>query len=79
MWGGTMHAHPRWTHFHTCGDTKPGEINIITIDPTIYIDGTVYWQDGRLLFLDRTDVRAVLDDYPGWQNAFEMRRDIGID
>lgn len=79
MWGGIMHAHPRWTHFHTCGDTKPGEINIITIDPTIYIDGAVYWQDGRLLFLDRTDVRAVLDDYPGWQNAFEMRRDIGID
>ena len=77
-WGGTMHAHPRYTHFHSCGDMPPGEISIVTIDPTIYVDDVMYWKDGRLLFLEREDVLALRAKYPDTDNAFEMRMDIGI-
>ena len=78
-WGGTMHAQTRYTHFHSCGDMAPGEISIVTIDPTITVNDVMYWRDGRLLFLEREDVLALRAKYPGAENAFELRMDIGID
>ena len=77
-WGGIVFASPRYTHFHTCGDTAPGEIALTLIDATITFGGETCWQDGRFVFLDRPDIRALLADYPGAEDAFEMRRDIGI-
>ena len=77
-WGNVMFASPRYLHFHTCGDYAPGEIAWSVIDATVTLDGTPYWQDGRFVFLERADIRALLADYPGCERAFEMRRDIGL-
>ena len=77
-WNGVMHSHPRYAHFHTCGDYNPGEIVVPIIDPTIYIDDEVYWDGGRLVFLERDEVRALLKEFPGVEDAFEMRMDIGL-
>jgi hypothetical protein len=77
-WNGVVHSHPRYTHFHSCGDTPPGEIAIAAIDPTIEFDGTLYWDRGRLVFLERADVRDMLSEYPGFENAFEMSRSFGL-
>jgi hypothetical protein len=73
-----MFASPRYLHFHTCGDYAPGEIAWSVIDTTVTLDGTPYWQDGRFVFLDREEVRALLADFPGCETAFEMRTDIGL-
>jgi len=77
-WGNVAFASPRYLHFHTCGDYAPGEIAWSLIDATVTLDGTPYWQDGRFVFLERADIRAVLADFPGCETAFEMRRDIGL-
>ncbi len=77
-WNGVVHSHPRYTHFHSCGDTPPGEIAIAAIDPTIEFDGTLYWDNGRLVFLERADVREMLSEYPGFEDAFEMSRSFGL-
>ena len=78
MSSGVVFASPCYTHFHTCGDTAPGEVAWTFIDATITIGGETCWQDGRFVFLDRPDIRALLADYPGAEDAFEMRRDIGV-
>ena len=77
-WNGVMHSHPRYAHFHTCGGYNPGEIIVPIIDPTITIDDEIYWDRGRLVFLERSDIRALLDEFPAAPNAFEMRMDIGL-
>ena len=56
----------------------PLEIAWSVIDTTVYLDDTPFWQDGRFVFLEREDIRALLADYPGCENAFEMRTDIGL-
>lgn len=76
-WGSVAFGSPRYTHFHTCGD-NPGEICWSLFDATISFDGTSYWRDGRFVFLDRPEVRALLSAYPGAERAFEMRWDIGL-
>ncbi len=77
-WANMVFGSPRYTHFHTCGDYAPGEISWPLIDATVSFDGEDYWRDGRFLFLDRPEVRALLDKYPGAARAFEMRTDIGV-
>ena len=47
-WGNTVFQSPRVLHFHTCGAQPPGEISWSIIDPTIEIDGTVFWAAGKL-------------------------------
>lgn len=76
-WGSVAFGSPRYTHFHTCGD-DPGEICWSLFDASISFDGTSYWRDGRFVFLDRPEARALLSAYPGAERAFEMRWDIGL-
>ena len=47
-WGNTIFQNPRVLHFHTCGAQPPGEISWNIIDPTIEIDGTIFWESGKL-------------------------------
>ncbi len=77
-WGNVTFASPRYLHFHTCGDYAPGEIAWSLIDATVTLDGTPYWQDGRFVFLEWPELKALLADFPGCERAFEMRRDIGL-
>ncbi|MEM7301434.1 MAG: hypothetical protein AAF468_10155 [Pseudomonadota bacterium] len=48
-WSNNIFGSPRFAHFHTCGGYPPGEICWMVLDPTIKIDGTPLWEDGRLL------------------------------
>ncbi|MEM7172109.1 MAG: hypothetical protein AAF530_18205 [Pseudomonadota bacterium] len=77
-WGSVAYASPRHAHFHTCGDYAPGEIAWTLIDPTITFNGEIFWEAGRFTFLDRPDLQALLSKYPGWENAFEVRQDLGL-
>lgn len=76
-WGDLAFASPRYTHFHTCG-AAPGNIASATFDATIAFDDEIFWENGRLVFLDRPEQQALLKEYPGAENAYEMRWDIGI-
>lgn len=78
-WGNVAFASPRYAHFHTCGDYPPGEIAWSLFDVTASFDGEAFWRDGRLVFLERPEIQALLADYPGWAEGFAEERDIGID
>jgi len=47
-WSNTVFNHPRFAHFHTCGNYAPGEICWMLKDPTVSLDGRALWQAGRL-------------------------------
>ena len=76
-WGDLAFASPRYTHFHTCG-TSPGNIATATFDTTIAFDDEVYWDVGRFAFLDRPEMQALLDEFDGPFDNYEMRWDVGI-
>ncbi|MBT7611984.1 MAG: hypothetical protein HN577_02065, partial [Rhodospirillaceae bacterium] len=77
-WSNAVFGSPRFTHFHACG-TDPGDIAISLFDATISFDGEAFWQDGRFAFLDWPEMQELLQRYPGNEDAFEMRWDIGFE
>lgn len=77
-WSNLTFSSPRRVHFHTCGAYAPGEIAWNVFDATVYFDNKVYWKDGRFVFLERADIKALLEQYGYQDDMLEMRRDIGI-
>ena len=77
-WGSVAFNSPRYTHLHTCGNYPPGEISLDIMDATISLGGEVLWQDGQFVFTKRPDVLALLDDFPGHEDAFEQVWEIGL-
>ncbi|WP_438997788.1 hypothetical protein [Candidatus Puniceispirillum sp.] len=69
-WSNTVFTSPRFLHFHTCGETPPGEICWMVLDPTVMIDGVALWEDGRLHPERFTGTNAVLDFAPELAAAF---------
>jgi hypothetical protein len=76
-WGTAAFGSPRYTHFHACGP-EPGDIAINLFDTTITFDDAVLWRDGRFVFMDRPEVRALQETYPGSEVAWNMRWEIGV-
>lgn len=76
-WGDLAFASPRYLHFHTCG-IAPGNIATATFDATIRFDDEIFWDAGKLVFLDRPELKALLDQYSGTADNYQMRWDIGI-
>jgi len=76
-WSNVVFGSPRQTHFHGCGHS-PGDVAMSLYDATISFDGVEYWREGRFVFLDDPDIRALLADYPESDGAFDMRWDIGV-
>ena len=70
-WAGSTFGNPRYLHLHTCGDYPPGEICMSVFDPTITVDGVDLWRDGRFIFAESTEIKALQSDYPGMQQLFE--------
>ncbi len=77
-WESISFASPRYLHFHTCGDVPPGEITWSLFNPTVQVDGQTFWQDGQFLWLQRPEIRAMLDATPGALSLLETSADIGI-
>ena len=77
-WGMVAFGSPRYTHVHTCGASAPGEIAWSLFDCTIEIDGEVFWQDGRFVFIDRPEIRRRLAGEIGTLPEITHRDDIGV-
>jgi len=79
-WSQTVFSNPRLLHFHTCGMGPPGEICWMIVDPTITIDGTALWENGRLHPERFAATRKVLEASPGLAEAFASPVDaIGLE
>ena len=77
-WGAVSFASPRYLHFHTCGDTPPGEVAWSLFNPTVWIDDRIYWDKGQLVWLQRPDNRDLIALYPGADCLLEESADIGV-
>lgn len=78
-WSGSAFGNPRILHFHTCGESAPGEISWTVLDPTITIDGVKIWEDGRL-YPERAPGGAILAAYPCAARLFQNpERRVGFD
>jgi hypothetical protein len=62
-WNGVLHSHPRYAHVHTCGNYGPGEISCGLLDPTIDFDGVQYWNQGKLKYLERPEIKSLVQSY----------------
>ncbi|GJL81709.1 MAG: hypothetical protein DHS20C01_13430 [marine bacterium B5-7] len=47
-WSNSVFTHPRFLHFHTCGDYAPGEICWMIMDPTVTVEGQPLWCQGQI-------------------------------
>ncbi len=74
-WSTAVFGSPRLTHFHACG-SDPGDIAISLFDATVAFDGEVLWRDGRFVFMDRPEIRALARDYPGSEAVWTTCGDI---
>lgn len=63
-WSNTIFTHPRFLHFHTCGDYAPGEICWTLADHETRVDGKALWTSGRLAAAAFEETRAVIDEWP---------------
>ncbi|WP_448508055.1 hypothetical protein [Immundisolibacter sp.] len=78
QWMYMVHANPRIVHFHAIGPVQPGEMSIPVVDPTIEFDGEKVWDAGRLVFLDRADVRDKVRAFGDPDFAFQHELEIGV-
>ncbi|MEP1206241.1 MAG: hypothetical protein ABJM29_16800 [Rhizobiaceae bacterium] len=63
-WSNNVFTHPRYLHFHTCGDYAPAEICWMVLDPTINIDGRNLWENGRITPSNFEATRKVVEEWP---------------
>jgi hypothetical protein len=63
-WSNTVFMNPRFLHIHTCGAYAPGEICWMVLDPTVTIDGTPLWADGRLKLQNFAETRQAVKRWP---------------
>ncbi|MGI9336566.1 MAG: hypothetical protein ACR2RL_25730, partial [Gammaproteobacteria bacterium] len=77
-WGAVSFSSPRYLHFHTCGDVPPGEIAWSVFNPTVWVDGEIYWHGGQFVWLEREDNRALIARYPGAECLLAESADIGV-
>jgi hypothetical protein len=79
-WTGSAFGNPRLLHVHTCGAYAPGEICWNLLDPTVKLDGTPLWEDGRLHPERIPGGERVLDAWPALAAAFaNPATAVGID
>jgi hypothetical protein len=62
-WDTVAFGSPRYAHFHAAG-RDPGDVAFHLLDATIAFDGVPAWEDGRFVFLDRPEVRALAPGLP---------------
>jgi hypothetical protein len=78
-WGGASFGNPRILHFHTCGAYAPGEISWNVIDPSIEVDGVMYWENGVFHAAVLPTGPEILARYPCASALFDHpARDIGL-
>lgn len=78
LWSAISFGSPKYLHFHTCGDEPPGEVAWSVFNPTITIDGTVFWESGEFIWLQREDNKALIESTAGAHYLLEPSLCIGI-
>ncbi|MBX2878658.1 MAG: hypothetical protein KTR32_01940 [Granulosicoccus sp.] len=76
-WNATSFSSPRYLHFHTCGDLAPCEITWSVFNPTVMIDGEVFWENGNFVWLQRPENRQLILN-AGQSQLLEPSADIGL-
>ncbi|WP_120499118.1 hypothetical protein [Roseovarius sp. EL26] len=76
-WGTVAYGSPRYTHIHAAGK-DPGDLAIQLFDASISFDDEWIWKDGRFVFLDRPDMREMLDANGQKNLTSDVRLDIGM-
>ncbi|OED41705.1 hypothetical protein AB833_09155 [Chromatiales bacterium (ex Bugula neritina AB1)] len=79
LWSAISFGSPRYLHFHTCGDEPPGEVAWSVFNPSVWIDGTPYWDNGELVWLQRADNKALIESCDGAGALLQRSLAIGID
>lgn len=78
-WSNTVFNNPRVLHFHTCGAYAPGEICWMLLDPSVHVDGTALWEQGRLRPENFSETEASLKAWPALSRLIEApSRSIGL-
>lgn len=78
-WSNTVFNNPRVLHFHTCGAYAPGEICWMLLDPSVYVDGTALWEQGRLRPENFSETESSLNTWPELPRLIEApSRSIGV-
>jgi hypothetical protein len=77
-WMFMAHSNPRLVHFHAVGEVQPGEMSVPVLDPTISMDGDVIWDRGRLVLLEREDIKASLEGIPELGDALVQTHEVGV-
>ncbi|MEM9603414.1 MAG: hypothetical protein AAGA11_11165 [Pseudomonadota bacterium] len=63
-WANTVFCNPRLLHFHSVGESAPGEVSWAVTDPTISLDGRALWCEGRLQVEAFEQTQHVLERWP---------------
>ena len=64
LWGNTVFNHPRYLHFHSCGNNPPGEISWMLRDHRVTLDGVPLWDEGELLPHNFPTAARCIDTWP---------------
>lgn len=76
-WGTVAYGSPRYTHIHAAGN-DPGDVSIQLFDASISFDNETIWDNGRFIYLDSDEIRALLSDSERELLNSSIRLDIGI-
>ena len=76
-WGTVAYGSPRFTHLHAAGH-DPGDLAFQLFDASIAFDDEWIWKDGRFVFLDRPDIRDMLDKLGQSHLTSDILYDIGV-
>jgi len=76
-WGTVAYGSPRYTHIHAAGH-DPGDVAFQLFDASIAFDDEWIWKDGRFVFLDRPNIREMLDKMGQSHITSDILFDIGI-
>jgi hypothetical protein len=64
LWSNSVFNHPRYLHFHSCGDYPPGEVSWLLKNHRVSIDGVDMWVDGELKPENFDSTRLCLREHP---------------
>ena len=79
-WSNNVFPHPRFLHFHTCGNYAPGEICWMILDPTITVDGNPLWDNGKLMVENFKQTSTIAACWPELRDLLSMPSgSIGVD
>jgi hypothetical protein len=76
-WGTVAFGSPRYTHLH-CAGNDPGDVSLQLFDATITCDGEILWDNGQFIFLDKPEIKSILQANKEGAKMINTSLEIGI-